>query len=222
MQSVELLPEIGVTKNQYDSLIQACRILPQPQGDYHQADFISNLLLTVLDYQLRNAIVYNAWDHYRQNHWIAIRSFPDLERFLSEFTDDRDGNTKAAIALWGYKYWNRLEQLRRLVHFFKAANVVDQETLKGWAEKSDFNRDFAGKVSGLGLAVFRWLQIRVGVETIKPDVHIKRFVSGVIGSVPNDEAVVCLLNAVSREIGRKAHELDWSIWEYQRGGAGKV
>jgi hypothetical protein len=45
---------------------------------------------------------------------------------------------------------------------------------------------------------------------------IHRFVHDTLGYSVSDETAVEALEHVAQEIGVKAHELDWRIWEYQR------
>lgn len=37
--------------------------------------------------------------------------------------------------------------------------MVDQDRLRRWAERSNFARDFEGRVRGLGLAVYHWQSV---------------------------------------------------------------
>ena len=136
--------------------------------------------------------------------------------FLRQFPDTKSGNLVAAFELWGYKYWNRLEQLRRLVEYFDSIGVMDQVSLKHWAHTSQFEQDFEGRVKGLGFAVYKWLLMRLGVETIKPDLHIKAFLRSVTSREFDDREAVAILERVANECGRKANELDWTIWELQK------
>lgn len=58
--------------------------------------------------------------------------------------------------------------------------------------------------------------MRLGIETVKPNVHIVRFVSTAVGrSVTENEAIAGLVQAASA-MGLKANLLDWSVWESQR------
>jgi hypothetical protein len=207
---------------EYALLLEKCKALPPARGTYAVQSFISNLMLTVLDYQLQNVIVDRAHVHFLRWHAERIRTIGNLEEFLSRYSDDRQGNTDAAVALWGYKHWTRLAQLRRLVAYFQSIGVIDAETLRRWAEQALYDRDFKGKVKGLGPAVFQWLVMRSGVETVKPDVHIMKFMASVLGYEPAFDVVVRALESISRAIGRRPRELDLSIWEYQRGGPGVI
>jgi hypothetical protein len=163
------------TEAEYESVLNACRSLPPPSGNYHVNDYVLNLVSTVLDYQMNATTLANAENHFKRNRLPAIRTRDDLARVLATYSHDREGNIDAAIYLWGYKYGNRLQQLRELLAYFDSVGVTDQEGLRRWAMWSDFERDFKGRVKGLALAVYKWLVMRQGVETIKPDIHVKTF-----------------------------------------------
>ncbi len=61
--------------------------------------------------------------------------------------------------------------------------------------------------------------MRAGVETVKPDVHVLRFVGGAIGRAVAETEAVVALEAVAARMNVPARLLDWSIWEIQRGGS---
>ena len=68
-------------------------------------------------------------------------------------------------------------------------------------------------------AVFNWLVMRQGIETIKPDVHVRRFVEGATDVTGlSDERIVALVVEAARRLGLKPYQLDWAIWEAGRGG----
>jgi hypothetical protein len=97
--------------------------------------------------------------------------------------------------------------------------VVDQESLRAWTARSTFKGDFEGKVKGLGIAVYQWLVMRQGVDTVKPDVHVRRFAEGAVGRPLGDSDVVEVVTRAAHHLGKKAYELDWAIWEAGRGGS---
>lgn len=69
----------------------------------------------------------------------------------------------------------------------------------------------------MGLAIFQWLQLRCGIDTIKPDVHVLRFVKNTIGRKATPTEASSSLNAIAIETGREAYRLDSAIWHLQRG-----
>jgi hypothetical protein len=135
---------------------------------------------------------------------------------LDRYPNDQEGNTALAQYLWGYRYWNRIELLRKLLAFFESIGVTTQEALVDWTKTSEFDRDFKGKVPGLSYAVYKWLVMRQGVETIKPDVHVRRFAESILGRRMTDQELVGAFEAAAKQLGLQEYELDWRIWESQR------
>jgi hypothetical protein len=54
--------------------------------------------------------------------------------------------------------------------------------------------------------------MRLGVETVKPDVRLMRFVSRAVGRPVGERETIEGIEQVARRIGVKANELDWAIW----------
>jgi hypothetical protein len=197
-------------------LVIKCRDLPSAKGNYLVHDYVENLLLTVLDFQMRGVTVERAMEHYWQHARKEITNFVALHDLLAKYPDSREGNQQVAQYLWGYNHWKRVELLRRLLLYFEAQRLITQEQLKQWAFQADYERDFKGQVKGAGFAIFKWLVMRQGIETVKPDMWIHRFIRDILGYAVSDETAVEALEQVAQEIGVKAYELDWRIWEYQR------
>jgi hypothetical protein len=198
----------------------AARELPPAEGVGAEDDFVVNLFETVLDYMLRTATVVKALEHYKAHRWDEIRTLDDLEAVLARFGTDQQGNTDLALYLWGYKLWTRAEQLRGLARHFRAVGVTDADALRRWAESSTFEADFKGKVKGLGLAVYQALVMRQGVDTVKPDVHVRRFAEAAVGRPLKDAEVVELVSEAATRVGLRPVELDWRIWEASQGTPG--
>jgi hypothetical protein len=207
------------TADDVQRVVARSRILPPASSVPSvilEADFILNVMTTVLDIQMSTTAVTRALEHFRAKHGHRIRAMGDLQRVLGRFSDDQQGNTALAQYLWGYDLWTRAHMLRDLVDYFDGIGVRDQESLRAWAAGSDFQRDFEGKVKGLGLAAYKSLMMRQGVDTVKPDTHVKRFVEAAIGRRASDAEVVTLVENAARELGLPAADLDWRIWEHQR------
>ena len=184
-------------------------------------DFILNIQTTVLDIQMSTTTVLRALEHFQAKRGNRIRTIADLRRALHRFSDDREGNIALARYLWGYNLWTRAHMLRVLTAYFDRIGVRDQHALRSWAATSDFKSDFEGKVKGLGFAAYKSLLMRQGVDTVKPDTHVRRFVEAAIGRRARDTEVVDLVEESARRLGLRAAELDWRIWESQRRPASK-
>ena len=200
-----------------DRLVEEARKLPPAKGNYLVDDLVTNLLATVVDFQMDTTAVENAMRFYELNLRQQVRTLRDLQSLMDRFPNDKIGNTALAEVLWGYDLWTRAEMLRGLVTFFDSIGVRDQAALRQWAQNAEFKRDFEGRVFGLGPAVFQWLVMRQGGETVKPDVHVRRFAERALGRRLGDDEVVKMVTVAAEELGMKAYELDWAIWEHERG-----
>ncbi len=196
-------------------LAAACLHLPEPEGNYLEDDFLVNLVATVVDFQTHTTAVVRAIEHFREEVLPELHDVGDLVELMNRYPADRDGNTDLAQRLWGYRMWTRAQLLRDLVAHFVSIGVTDQHELRAWAATSTF-ADFQGKVPGLGRAVYQWLVMRVGVDTVKPDVHVLRFVGSVLGRPVGDTEAVEAVSAAARRLGRPVLQLDWAIWEAGR------
>jgi predicted nuclease of restriction endonuclease-like RecB superfamily len=57
--------------------------------------------------------------------------------------------------------------------------------------------------------------MRQGVLTIKPDSNVRKFLTEITKRTFSDKEAVDVLERVAKELGIRAKELDWSIWDYQ-------
>jgi hypothetical protein len=67
----------------------------------------------------------------------------------------------------------------------------------------------------IGYAIFYWLGLRCGVGTIKPDLHVRRFVESAIGRRPPPQETVEALVNIAGDMGLKTYKLDSAIWHHQ-------
>ena len=203
-------------KESYPKLLEACRALPPAHRDYLDEDYVRNLMRTVLDPRMQTAMVAKAIEHFNAQWQDRRPTLDDLEAILARFPDDHDGNVAMAQELWGYKHWTRAAMLRHLVEFFKSIGVTDEPSLRSWAQTASFADDFEGRVEGLGPTSFQWLVMRQGLERLRPDGHLHRFVKSVLDHEVTAADLVSLLTAVADELKLKPYDLDWRIWENER------
>ena len=209
-----------LTEREGEKLARECRKLPLGP-DYRVNDYVKNLLNTVLDFQMDTKVVSASMHHFETNH--TVRSHRKLQALVDEFADTKGGNMKLAQHMWGNNHWTRAEFLRCLLAEFDTRGIRGQASLKRWFTQVDFSEDVKGQFRSqhhsIGIALFHWLQLRLGVDTVKPDVHILNFVERAIGRRPKPVDAVDGLIKVARQLRRKAHRIDAAIWHFQRGDA---
>lgn len=210
----------GLTDDERRRLLITCVDLPFLPDSRVSSDYISCLLETVLNFHLQTTVVEKGLTYFRDHvqHRHDIYEHGQLEGWLKTFPDTEDGNREAARSLWNNALWTRVECLRRLMVYFRSIGVTDLATLLRWARSADFERDFKGKVKGLGIAVFHWLLIRCGVSSIKPDVWVLNFVERVVGRRLPEKTVVDLFAWLSPFLGHPMEVIDLTIWYYERAG----
>jgi hypothetical protein len=200
--------------------VKACKAVPRTRSDFAEDDFMTNVLVTVLDIRMHSTALDRSIQHYREHRWNEIRTLDDLDEVMSRNPDSKRGNTSVAQYLWGNNHWVRVGWLRGFVPFLTENDLKTQEKLREWARRNDFKSDFEGKVKNLGIATYKSLVMRLGVDTVKPDVHLHNFVEHVVGHRVTDDELVRVVEETARRLRISPRQLDASLWEYQRSRAG--
>ena len=89
---------------------------------------------------------------------------------------------------------------------------TERARLRAWALSAKPSDVHHVGVDGFGLAGFQYMRMLFGAQTTKPDIHIKRFVSEVIGRPVNDLAALSLLEQAARRERLMLREVDSAIW----------
>ena len=208
---------MALTKREVQKLRTECNKL-EDGTDYRVNDYVTNLLNTVLDFQMKVRPLSTAMEYYEENH--GYRTHKKLKSFIETFPNTKKGNLRLANALWNNNHWSRAKFLRMLLTEFENRGIKGQQSLKKWISKADFETHIKGqfktKEHSIGIALFQWLRLRLGVDTVKPDVHIVNFATNAVGrKVSQQEALDSLLE-VAEQTNRKASLLDAAIWHYQK------
>ncbi len=207
-----------LTPEQFQQLLIATTNLPFIRQQRQPTSYLSDVLETVLNFQMQEPVVVKALQYFEHNvqHQHGIHTHEQLQDALNIFPDTEDGNKAAAQFFWGNKHWTRIELLRRFLPFLASIGVTDQASLHAWARQADFERDFKGRVKGMGIAVFHWLLLRCGVSTIKPDVWVINFGQRVLGKRIPEDRLVTAFNDIAPLIGESLETLDVTIWYFEK------
>jgi hypothetical protein len=161
--------ELKKLRNQCDKL--------EDGPDYRTDDYVTNLLNTVLDFQMHVGPVASAMKHYELTH--GYRTHKKLKSLVETFKNTKKGNLALANSLWDNNHWSRAKFLRMLIEEFENRGIKGQKSLRKWISEADFDTDIKGQFKtdehSIGIALFQWLRLRLGVDTVKPDVHIVNY-----------------------------------------------
>jgi hypothetical protein len=91
--------------------------------------------------------------------------------------------------------------LRDLVRNSDEGGIRTAAALRDWDQSSQFERDFTGRIPGLGPAVYSLLLIIQSVATIKPDVHVLRFVASAVGRKLSPVHAISAHSVAALELG---------------------
>lgn len=202
------------TDPQYvEQLAAAVRPLLDGPGYTPEPDPLRICMLACLDFQMRGSMVEKAIAHFYQEAAprLGLGDLASLRSFLERTASDE----KAAVALWGARYWTRLALLRQLVAFFLQEQTSrggpEIEAMQAWARTADFQRDFQGKIKGLGYNSFVRMVQQLGANTAAPTGWTCHYVEEAIGRLPKDACLVLLLNATADQLRQHRADLDWAI-----------
>lgn len=109
---------------------------------------------------------------------------------------------------------------RNFLEFGKSLNIRDEnEICARWAnEVEDMRFAFeldpvVGSVKGIGLALFNYMRMLSGSDTIKPDVRVKKKLEQLGFHLPkNDISVMYLCEIIARDLKISLIELDQLLW----------
>ncbi len=93
----------------------------------------------------------------------------------------------------------------------KLVGVFDPDTALGKSYSAKQQNGFPPELLFTDLAKM--------LDTVKPEVHVLRFVSGAVGRRTTQDEAVASLEEVANRLGVPARDLDWSVLQYQKEGA---
>jgi len=126
-----------------------------------------------------------------------------------------------SVAELNYNHKDRAETLVGVTKYLMKVQsgcrgLSEISRLKEWAETAKPSDSYLMGVRDLGYPV-PILRILLGAQAVKPDVHIRRFVSEAVGHTVSDYQALELFERLEG-ISTATHPLDYAIWErYARG-----
>lgn len=156
-------------------------------------------------------------DAFRKNY-SEVKTISDLEKLIESMSEYEFCDKVLDVKIKKTPYW-RYEMLKGMVISFiqyqkDKGFTSDYEAMKDWAQKCDLSNlegDIIGKLPNVGLATVQNLRICLGINTLKPDVHIKRALKEI--RLGNDFEVCELISELT---GYSLLELDQIFWHWDK------
>ena len=165
-----------------------------------------------------------------QNYFIHVK--PSAKSFKEQFLDSgrlTSFDELACLNPDGHELLEIFEATRKRRVLIQGAEVLssmdahdDLSRLKMWAESAspfDYSNDSFGRIQGVGLRTFQFLRMNAGVDTVKPDIQVKRFVEELKDSTgraeldaSNDKSVLKSCEWLSQKTNYRMIELDQIAW----------
>jgi len=98
----------------------------------------------------------------------------------------------------------------------------DLDRLQQWAREADpttYSQDPFGRITGVGLRTFQYLRMIAGIDTVKPDIQVRRFIEALADATDSphldasaDQAVLESCQWIADETDYRMIELDQIAW----------
>lgn len=144
-------------------------------------------------------------------------SLSDLQELISSYSAQGLG-AFLEVEL-DYKYPDVEQRVVGVLTYLQGvANPEDEwSSLHEWAIESKPSDYLNLHIKGFGIAGFQYLRMLFGAQTVKPDVHILRFVSEVLNRNVTEIESVWLLEQAAQKAGMPIREADNEIWKQAAG-----
>jgi len=165
-----------------------------------------------------------------QNYFDQVK--PSVEKFRDRFLKTGRVNSFESLSQFdeeNEELKNIFEARRKRHVLLKGADLFtevdrtdDLVRLQEWANNADphnYSQDPFGSIRGVGLRTFQYLRMIAGVDTVKPDIQVKRFVEAVSEATDDpsldassDQRVLESCGRISSQTGYRMIELDQIAW----------
>lgn len=104
--------------------------------------------------------------------------------------------------------------VRYLLRAQKAFTATSEASrLRQWAASVTPEDLPSVQVRAFALAGFQYLRMLFGVQTTKPDIHIRRYIGNVLGRVVSDVEALMLLEEAAGRLRLPLRSVDYAIWK---------
>lgn len=150
---------------------------------------------------------------------VFMNRHPEIHRVsqLSDLMADYSTPHEFVVKELNYNYKDRARILQSVVTFVlsvvkQSPRTPEEDTLKQWAMRANPGDFQTLKIKGFALASFQYLRKFFGADTAIPTVHIRDFISEVLGRKVSDLTALVLLEAASERACLSVRDVDTYIW----------
>lgn len=165
-----------------------------------------------------------------QNYFAQVK--PSVEAFQAEFLDTGRITSFGELATLDQQnpaLTEIFEAQRKRRVLIRGADVFanidgenDIDRLQQWARDADpttYSEDPFGRIRGVGLRTFQYLRMIAGIDTVKPDIQVRRFIEALAEATDNphldastDITVLESCQWISDKTDYRMIELDQMAW----------
>ena len=142
-----------------------------------------------------------------------VKTLEDLKNLIDSMSEKEF--CKKVLDFKSHPRYVRLKKLTKVLMAYQQDNEFDDdwEAVQDWAKIVDINNleDSVRKIDGVGLATVQNIRLTCGIDTAKPDVHVKESLKEV--RLGNEVEVVELISELT---GYKSRELDQIFWYWHK------
>lgn len=147
-----------------------------------------------------------------------VKTLQDLKDLINSMSEREFCKDVLSLNIRKTPFW-RYVMLSNLIEAFDTYRTEngftdDWEAIQQWAKKVDaknLEKDIIGKIQGVGPATLQNLRLICGIDTVKPDVHVKEALKEI--GLGNEIDVVELLSELT---AYPSVELDQIFWHWDK------
>lgn len=150
-----------------------------------------------------------------QENYSDINTLSKLQKLI------KNSSVEEFSKIWNYNHPQRIEILSTLVqNLINFANIkssdspeIELKKLYAWANSVDVQNFKDFNVPGIGIATYQYIRMLLRAKTVKPDVHIKKYITSVINKRLNDFDTIDIFEKACKSENIDIAKADHSLWK---------
>ena len=180
------------TQEEYEKLKSAVTKIELLEGQDNEIGNYENAVLICLDAVLSINRKYYSFVVPRiksfQENYSNINTLSKLQDLI------KNSSVEQFSKIWNYNHPQRIEILTTLISkLIKCADIkhsdsseIELNKLYSWANSINARDYKVFNVPGIGIATYQYIRMLLKAKTVKPDIHIKRYISSVLNRRLNE------------------------------------